>query len=271
MKATNGNGMDEPGCIGSPQWTRNGLDEAARMERARDIIREESEAPLSGKYDDEALQELYPWADYSVCFGMPNGWMLAFGAELINDIDLLVRHMSQPLPEYEGEPGAPRADDDYPYPDVFCVTQVKEKFGELRFYVDGGADQSDLINDLIGVYSTISARTCVGCGSYHDVRMTRGWVNPICRECYWKRSKAGRHGAAWGDLREPDDGPVREYCYWTRRTPEGDETRNLLDGLAPTTDRPWLERLALPRVITETDQYHMPARPDGHATTEDAD
>ena len=71
------------------------------------------------------------------------------------------------------------------YIDRHAVTQieaiqVKEKFGTLRFYVQGG----DEITDSIIEYAEIlSSQTCEHCGSTEGVKQTKGYVVTLCRKC----------------------------------------------------------------------------------------
>lgn len=62
-----------------------------------------------------------------------------------------------------------------PCPQVVAV-QVKEKFGTLRFYYDGG-DQ--YVRGIDSMAESMSARTCEVCGNpgkvYHN-----GWVTTLC-------------------------------------------------------------------------------------------
>ena len=62
----------------------------------------------------------------------------------------------------------------------FRVTQIKEKFGSLRFYFNNGSDE---IFKIIGKYEDISARTCIRCGK-PATRISRGWISPYCDSCY---------------------------------------------------------------------------------------
>lgn len=56
------------------------------------------------------------------------------------------------------------------------VKQVKEKFGTLRFYYDGG---DDYISGLVTMAETMSAHTCEVCGSPGQ-RHGGGWVRTLC-------------------------------------------------------------------------------------------
>jgi hypothetical protein len=59
------------------------------------------------------------------------------------------------------------------------VVQVKEKFGTLRFYVDGASREQDrYISFAEGLSSTI----CEECGSMHAETYTMGWHRTLCRE-----------------------------------------------------------------------------------------
>jgi hypothetical protein len=61
------------------------------------------------------------------------------------------------------------------------ATQVKEKFGGLRFYYNGG-DQ--LIEGMSWLAEHLSLKTCEECGSKDNIGMTSGWLKTICRPCY---------------------------------------------------------------------------------------
>jgi hypothetical protein len=56
------------------------------------------------------------------------------------------------------------------------AVQVKEKFGGLRFYYDGG---DDYIRGLSSMAESMSIRTCEECGSPGQQR-NGGWVRTLC-------------------------------------------------------------------------------------------
>lgn len=58
------------------------------------------------------------------------------------------------------------------------AAQVKEKFGGLRFYVDGG---DDWVYGAISMAESMSYRTCEVCGAPGKTRGT-GWVRTTCDE-----------------------------------------------------------------------------------------
>lgn len=59
------------------------------------------------------------------------------------------------------------------------VAQVKEKFGELRFYIDEGTDS---MFDRIEKATTESLRTCEDCGAPGEIR-GGGWLRTLCDNC----------------------------------------------------------------------------------------
>ena len=63
------------------------------------------------------------------------------------------------------------------------VSQVKEKYGTLRFYIVSGTDK---IYDLIDQYEQISGHTCEMCGSAGRLCRTSngyGWYKTLCESC----------------------------------------------------------------------------------------
>lgn len=63
------------------------------------------------------------------------------------------------------------------------AVQVKEKFGGLRFYVEGADEQ---IRGMIAMAESMSFRTCESCGSTTDVTRSPGfWIKYRCSKC-WK-------------------------------------------------------------------------------------
>lgn len=96
-----------------------------------------------------------------ICYGIDcdNGWF---------DILML---LSDQIENYN------RQDPDNPV----VATQVKSKFGELRFYIHGG---DDYIADLIEKATQESLRTCEICGSTSQVTQNKdGWIETLCKSC----------------------------------------------------------------------------------------
>jgi len=90
-------------------------------------------------------------------FDVDNGWN-----ELIYDLSVNLERLILELPEAE------RAD---------CkASQVKEKFGGLRFYMDGATDE---MRELISIAEALSYHICETCGFQGGLRKG-GWMKTLC-------------------------------------------------------------------------------------------
>lgn len=69
------------------------------------------------------------------------------------------------------------------------VAQVKEKFGQLRFYVDGDMEPNAKVDEfyqIASVVQQISARICEQCGAHGGPR-GGGWIKTLCDDHAAKR------------------------------------------------------------------------------------
>lgn len=66
------------------------------------------------------------------------------------------------------------------YPQQVVVTQIKEKFGTLRFYYVGGNER---IAGYISFAESLTSYICEACGTTMNVGSTNGWIRVICKEC----------------------------------------------------------------------------------------
>jgi len=73
--------------------------------------------------------------------------------------------------------------DKEPIPQV-TVVQIKEKFGGLRFYYDGG---DDYINGMVAMAEDWASRSCEVCGNKGD-RRAGGWIRTLC-DTHYQESK----------------------------------------------------------------------------------
>lgn len=99
---------------------------------------------------------------YSLLDCMPSGWNKAFGLQMAKEIKQWLKEHN--ITDYE-------------------VTDVKEKFGRLRWY-DNGPTQ--LYGDVIVKYEIQSANTCVRCGSSDVTHVSKGYMLPFCEYCMKK-------------------------------------------------------------------------------------
>jgi len=68
------------------------------------------------------------------------------------------------------------------------TTQVKEKFGGLRFYINAGSDE---IHERIIQAEKESYKVCEKCGEDGEIRTDIGWYSTLC-DTHYKKSKNSR-------------------------------------------------------------------------------
>ena len=66
------------------------------------------------------------------------------------------------------------------------ATQVKEKFGGLRFYTNGATDKQE---GMISLAEFMSYQICEECGSTNNVKQTEGYIRALCEKCMQKYTK----------------------------------------------------------------------------------
>ena len=60
------------------------------------------------------------------------------------------------------------------------ATQVKEKWGSLRFYLNGS---DEYIDGAISLAESLSSKTCSQCGIPRRTSQSRGWIHSLCENC----------------------------------------------------------------------------------------
>lgn len=127
---------------------------------------------------DRQLCEKYPliFADRNksmmetcMCWGFEHGdgWyqiLDSLCANIQSHIDWQNENFAKGYPHYEK-----------PVPQVVAV-QVKEKFGTLRFYYNGG---DDVIDGMVRMAESWSAVACEECGA-PGTQNSRGWIKTLC-------------------------------------------------------------------------------------------
>lgn len=104
---------------------------------------------------------------------------MSFGFECGNGWESLIRKLSSQLEALILElPEEERSS--------YCASQVKEKYGSLRFYMTYSTDAMD---DLIAAYENISGQTCEVTGKSGTLKKIGGWYSTLCDEEYEKRIK----------------------------------------------------------------------------------
>lgn len=102
---------------------------------------------------------------YTIACDFPKGWWKAFGLMLCEDLRI---ELSK-----------------YCYLNKFMITDIKEKFGELRIYHDG-VPEGCKVNEIIDNYSVLSRNICIDCGKPDTPMINTGWFLPQCFNCFSK-------------------------------------------------------------------------------------
>lgn len=110
--------------------------------------------------DPDAVPE-YDY-EYTELDEMPDGWRKAFGEKMCEEIreELLRAGGEKLLNEY-------------------MIVQIKEKYGQLRWYDSGFTEEG---SKIISKYARLSECTCIRCGKPATLIST-GWISPWCDEC----------------------------------------------------------------------------------------
>jgi hypothetical protein len=124
---------------------------------------------MTGKYDRKSKDT---WLDY-----MPDGWRKVFGEQMVEEI-------AQAL---KGE--------------ELLITQIKEKFGGLRFYCHGTTRE---VYDIIRKYERMSYHICISCGE-PATKISKGWISPYCDQC------AKQINVTLPDFMKVQFVPIKEY------------------------------------------------------------
>lgn len=100
---------------------------------------------------------------------LPEAWKEAFGEQIAEEInDVLIKAG---------------------YSDKYRITQIKEKYGQLRWYDEGVPKEIwDEVQKVIRKYEVISEKICICCGK-PATHLTSGWITHVCKDCYDKIEK----------------------------------------------------------------------------------
>jgi len=132
------------------------------------------------KIRNRHLVKKYPWIaprnwwngklidgyDYSYTeWELPIGWHKAFGQMYLKELGAAIK-----------EAGLERE---------FEIQQIKEKYGSLRVYTNCYTEE---IQGIIDKYEYLSENICIKCGKPDVKQITKGWIYPICFDCYTNKS-----------------------------------------------------------------------------------
>lgn len=115
----------------------------------------------------------------------------------------LIEHLCHSLQwdtDNNNRPG--KKDGMYPYPQI-VASQVKEKYGALRFYVEGATMEQYA---KISFAEALSADICETCGSTKNVGRTNGWIYTRCMECAVNENLISETDFGWksNEIRESE-------------------------------------------------------------------
>lgn len=127
------------------------------------------------KQFNRELCEKYPWLiptnrwtgkivedydyDYTELDAMPDGWRIAFGDQMVEELN------------QEFVKGG--------FVNDYRITQIKEKYGGLRWYDNGNTEEG---YNIINKYESLSRRICICCGKPAKY-ITFNWISPFCEDC----------------------------------------------------------------------------------------
>jgi hypothetical protein len=144
-------------------------------------MKEALQKKLYEKYPKIFAQKDMPMSETCMCWGIchDDGWY--------NILETLCGSIQHHI-DYENCDGkyesmrkhkSPKPDGTWAHVPQVEATQVKEKWGGLRFYYAGG---DEFIRGLVSFAESISLKTCETCGA--PGRQTKkGWVRTMCNPC----------------------------------------------------------------------------------------
>ena len=120
------------------------------------------------------LVEKYPkiFKDYGADVRVSN---ICFGMECRSGWGTLIDVLCQKIQHRIGSVGH----DDKEALQV-VASQIKEKFGGLRFYYSGG---DDTIEGMVQMAESLSYKICERCGASGKTISTNGWYSTRCKRC----------------------------------------------------------------------------------------
>jgi hypothetical protein len=106
-------------------------------------------------------------------------WGISIGDGWFNLMDRLCLNIQGHIDNAKKYKSYHKNDDSIKLIEQVEATQVKQKFGGLRFYVSGG---DDYIDGLISMAESLSYMICEQCGNL-GAPNTQGWIKVLCRSC----------------------------------------------------------------------------------------
>lgn len=87
------------------------------------------------------------------------------------------------------------------------ISQIKEKFGTLRVYVNNGTEE---LREIIRNAEHESSITCEFCGSKENIGHTLGWITTCCEKCIKQLADSNKRTYKWVD-NNTSNGEINTY------------------------------------------------------------
>jgi hypothetical protein len=131
-------------------------------------MKQELDKLLCEKYPKMLINRNKPMTETCMCWGFEcgDGWFQILDSLMSNiqhHIDWNNKNFEKGYTQYKQVPQV-------------TLDQVKEKFGTLRFYYQGG---DDYISGLVAMAESMSAVTCEQCGN-PGTTGGQGWITTLC-------------------------------------------------------------------------------------------
>lgn len=111
------------------------------------------------KFVKKIIQIVHCIPTYTELDAMEKGWRKTFGIKMCKEIKTALKR------------------DGWLY--KYRITQIKEKYGSLRWYDNHYTEE---LQTIIDKYEQLSASTCIICGK-PATKTSTGWISPYCDEC----------------------------------------------------------------------------------------
>ena len=162
------------------------LENLDRRMRSKTYRKKEKRRLKERRHRNKKLIQKYPWLRavdwYTMCptydkrndlcglwDDLPRGWLSAFGVQMCDEIQILLKEYSQDKTAY--------------------IEQAKEKYGGMRIYMAAPHE----VQEVIDIYSAISENVCCMCGRPHVPMLNLSWISPYCKSCFEKLQRRNEY------------------------------------------------------------------------------
>lgn len=132
------------------------------------------------RFTDKVQEDYdYSWTELDC---LDEGWRKAFGEMILEEIrdDLIKEGLLN----------------------TYRIDQIKEKYGELRWYTRGGSKNEP---DIVNKYTILSRNICGHCGQPDSGITKGGWIYPICKDCWDKNQQRLKNEGIISEMRDYDE------------------------------------------------------------------